>query len=140
MMHVLVEAERKPVHFHAALLLWSGCRHVVRAEIFVATHHPGTGFDAVHGEVNGEVQKRKPPHRRIDEADDRQCAQCVHEAVQRQRSSPAGLTKLALHVIVLQNEVCNEVLEVECEPQEQDGSDHCRGVRLVAWRLATGSA
>lgn len=123
-MHVLVEAKREPVQLHAALLLASGCRHVVRAEIFVATHHSRTCFDAVHREVNGEVQKGKPPHRRIDEADNRQSAQSVHQAVQRQRGFPSGRTKLALHVVVLQDEVGNEVLQVEGEPQQKNCGNH----------------
>lgn len=56
MMHVLVEAEREPEEFVVSLLFVCGSRHLVRAETFVATKHSRAGLDAVHGEVNDEVQ------------------------------------------------------------------------------------
>lgn len=131
MMHVLVEAEQQPVEFVSSLLFVGGRRHFVRAETFVATKHSRAGLDTVHREVNDEVQKGQPPHRRIDETDDCQSTQSVHQAVQRQRSCPASLAKLALHVVVLQNKVGNEVLQVEGKPQKQDQGNHFHGFQLL---------
>lgn len=113
MMDVLVEAEREPKEAVVSFLLWRCSCHFVWTKIFEAAEQFWASLDSVHREVNHKIENRKPPHGRREEKHDEKRAEGVHGTVQGKRRFPSSFVEFALHVVGLQNEVGDVVLEVE---------------------------